>query len=78
MDKDRFQKTQDPVAIQKQLIRRAERYLGQRAGEKYKDVVVKCLKGEFDVSNDTKEDLKLQQAFRAQVVEVLEKAASYV
>jgi hypothetical protein len=38
-------------------------------------VVLKCLQGNFEVSDDTKEDLKLQQAFRAQVVDVLQKAA---
>lgn len=47
-------------------------------GEKYKSVVLKCLQGNFGVIDDTKEDLKLQQAFRAQVVEVLQRAAENV
>lgn len=47
-------------------------------GDRYKDVVVKCLKGDFHIQNDTKEDLKLQQAFRAQVVEVLQRAVENV
>jgi len=40
-------------------------------GDKYRDLVVACLTGDFGVKDDTKEDIKLQQAFRAQVVEVL-------
>jgi hypothetical protein len=34
--------------------------------------------GQFDVLSDTKEDLKLQQAFRSQVVDILEAAAAHV
>jgi len=40
-------------------------------GGKYRDLVVACLTDDFGVKDDTKEDIKLQQAFRAQVVEVL-------
>ena len=47
-------------------------------GDKYQRVVLTCLQGAFEVDNDTKEDLKLQQAFRAQVVDVLEKTAEYI
>ena len=43
-------------------------------GAKYRDIVLKCISGEFGVSNDTREDLKLQQAFRIQVVEVLQRS----
>lgn len=42
-------------------------------GSKYRDKVLKCISGAFAVTNDTKEDLMLQQAFRLQVVEVLRK-----
>ena len=47
-------------------------------GSKYRDIVLQCLNTEFSVIDDTKEDLKLQQAFRSQVVDVLERAAEYV
>ena len=59
-------------------MRRAERFLGYRAGNKYKAVVLKCLSGEFGVEDDTREDLRLQQAFRTQVVDMLERAAESV
>jgi len=36
------------------------------------------LVGSFGVEDDTRDDLKLQQAFRTQVVEVIEMAANYV
>ena len=42
---------------------------------KYKDLVIKCLTGDFGVTDDNKEDLKLQQAFKSQVVDVLERSA---
>ena len=42
-------------------------------GSKYRAIVLKCISGAFGVFNDTKEDLKLQQAFRLQVVDVLRK-----
>lgn len=47
-------------------------------GSKYQEVALKCLTTEFGVRNDTKEDLKLQQAFRMQVVEVLGRTANSV
>jgi hypothetical protein len=47
-------------------------------GTRYRDVVIKCLTGDFDVKDDNKEDLKLQQAFRLDVVEVLQRAADSV
>ena len=42
-------------------------------GSKYRDIVLKCLTGNFGIVDDSKEDLKLQQAFRTQVVDVLRK-----
>ena len=36
---------------------------------------MRCSTGNFAVTNDTKEDLKLQQAFGSQVVDVLEATA---
>lgn len=65
----------DPQVVQKYLIRQAEKHLGQRMGEKYKAVVLKCLRNDFGVSDDSKHDLKLQQAFRSHVVDVLGRAA---
>ncbi|KAK5445378.1 hypothetical protein LTS15_010159 [Exophiala xenobiotica] len=64
--------------IQQQLLKHATHRLEKRVGKRYKDVVIRCLKGDFGVTNDNREDLKLQQAFRAQVVDVLERAASSV
>ncbi|PNP51845.1 hypothetical protein THARTR1_07614 [Trichoderma harzianum] len=64
-----------PNAITKVLIRHAEKRLGAKMGEKYQAVVLTCLRSDFQCYNDTKEDIKLQQAFRAQVVDVLEKIA---
>jgi hypothetical protein len=60
------------------LIRHAEKRLSAKMGEKYKKIVIKCLRGEFEVTNDTKEDLKLQQIFRMQVVDVLQKTAENI
>lgn len=61
------------IAIANHLIKHAQKHLEKQMGEKYRDIVLKCLSGNFGVVDDTKEDLKLQQAFRAQVVEVLRK-----
>lgn len=64
--------------LQKALIKHAERRLGSRIGERYKNLVLKCLKGQFGVVNDTRDDLRLQQAFRTDVVDVLEKAVASI
>lgn len=66
----------DPKSIQDRLIKIAERKLASKVGSKYQTIVLTCLWGDFDVENDTKEDMKLQLAFRSQVVEVLEKMAA--
>lgn len=68
----------DRYLIRKQLLHHAEHRLERRVGKRYKEVVIKCLKGEFGISSDNKEDLKLQQAFRSQIVDVLERAADAV
>lgn len=78
LERDGFKRVNDPSTIQNYLIKKAEKSLPQQVGEHYKDVVVRCLTGKFDVENDNKEDLKLQQAFRAQVLEVLDKAAESI
>jgi hypothetical protein len=78
LERNMFQHARDPWAVQAQLVKHARRRLESRVGRKYTDVVIKCLTGEFGVEDDTKEDLKLQQAFRYQVVDVIEQAANYV
>ena len=61
----RFATAREPRSIQNYLIRHAEKRLAAKMGGRYRDVVVKCLTGSFGVVDDTKEDLKLQQAFRS-------------
>jgi hypothetical protein len=78
LEKNRFSYAKGPHVIQAQLQKQASRRLGPKVGEKYKQVVLKCLSGDFGVTDDTKDDLKLQQAFRNQVVDVLERAAANV
>jgi hypothetical protein len=78
LEKDGFKRVNDPLTIQKFLIRKAEKSLPFQVGEQYKDLVVRCLTGRFEVEDDNKEDLKLQQAFRAHVLEVLERAAESI
>lgn len=78
LEKNSFANSKDPKAVRSQLKKHAESRLPSRVGEKYKEIVVSCLTGNFKVTNDTREDLKLQQAFRSQVVDVLEAAAENV
>ncbi|KAI1085263.1 hypothetical protein F5B20DRAFT_521586 [Whalleya microplaca] len=78
LDKSGFAKVRDPHDIKKQLVRHAEKRLASKMGEKYQRLVLTCLQNDFEVANDTKEDLKLQQAFRSQVLAVLENAAKYI
>ena len=78
LEKNMFAHASKNYAVQAQLIKHAQKRLESKVGRKYKEIVIKCLTGNFGVENDTKEDLKLQQAFRAQVVDVLETAAKYV
>jgi hypothetical protein len=78
LEKDMFAHARNPRAVQAQLVKHAQRRLEPRVGRKYKEVVLKCLRGDFGIQNDTREDLKLQQAFHHQVVDVIEMAANYV
>ncbi|KAF1993521.1 hypothetical protein P154DRAFT_582720 [Amniculicola lignicola CBS 123094] len=78
LEKNQFKTARDPFVIQNQLLKQAQRRLGDKMGEKYQQVVIACLTGQFGVQNDTREELKLQQAFRTQVVDVLERVASYI
>ncbi|KAI9692661.1 MAG: hypothetical protein M1820_009495 [Bogoriella megaspora] len=78
LEKNMFKTAHDPFVIRAQLLKQASRRLGDKMGEKYQQVVIACLTGEFGVQNDTREDLKLQQAFRTNVVDVLEKIAAFI
>lgn len=78
LEKNMFAHANKGENVQRQLLKHASHRLDSRVGAKYRDTVIKCLTGEFGVVDDNKEDLKLQQAFRSQVVDVLEKAANSV
>ena len=78
LEKNLFKTAHDAFVIRAQLLKQAQRRLGDKMGERYQQVVLTCLTGEFGVQNDTRDDLKLQQAFRTHVVDVLEKSAAYI
>lgn len=61
----------NPENIRERLTKVARRRLPAKVGGKYTELVVACLTGDFGVEDDTKEDIHLQQAFRAQVISVL-------
>ncbi len=77
LERNRFAHAKDsqgrPCGITRHLIKHAQKHLENPMGSKYRDIVLKCLTGNFGIVDDTKEDLKLQQAFRTQVVDVLRK-----
>jgi hypothetical protein len=68
----------DPLTIQKFTAKKAEKSLPFQVGDQYESAVVRCLTGDFEVGDDNKEDLKLQQAFRAYVLDVLDRAAESI
>ncbi|KAF2012844.1 hypothetical protein BU24DRAFT_374656 [Aaosphaeria arxii CBS 175.79] len=70
LEKNHFRTARDPYVIQSQLIKQAQRRLHDKMGDKYQKIVIACLTGEFGV--DPQDNLKLQQAFRSQVVDTLE------
>jgi hypothetical protein len=76
LGKNHFCTARDAFVIQAQLSKQAQRRLGDKMGEKYQNVVILCLTGEFGVDAD--DDLKPQQAFRTQVVDVLDRIAKAV
>ncbi|KAK0513088.1 hypothetical protein JMJ35_004074 [Cladonia borealis] len=78
LEKNKFMFVKDPNSVKTRLVMHAERRLESKVGGKYQDVVLKCLHGDFGIQDDSKEDLKLQQTFRGQVVDVLERAAQNV
>jgi hypothetical protein len=60
------------------LIKHVNKRLESRVRKKYWDAIVKCLTWKFDMINDNREDLKLQQAFRTQVMNVFKMATNFV
>ncbi|KAL2846887.1 hypothetical protein BJY01DRAFT_213151 [Aspergillus pseudoustus] len=77
-EKDMFARVQNPRAVQAQLVKHARKRLEAKVGRRYMEIVLRCLTGGFGVEEDTKEDLRLQQAFRHTVIDVLEMAASSI
>ncbi|CZR45149.1 uncharacterized protein FPRO_15676 [Fusarium proliferatum ET1] len=69
--RDLFSVMRNPENIRERLTKVARRRLPAKVGGKYTELVVACLTGDFGVEDDTKEDIHLQQAFRAQVISVL-------
>ncbi|KAL4981585.1 hypothetical protein BDW68DRAFT_196298 [Aspergillus falconensis] len=78
LEKSMFAYAANGAAVQTQLIKHAQRRLDPRVGRRYKEVVLKCLTGDFGVEEDTREDMKLQQEFRHPVLDVIELAANSV
>jgi hypothetical protein len=74
MEREQFKRVTDCFAIQKFMIRKANKALPIQMGEKYKNVVVVCLTGDFGV-DDASEGLAFQRAIRTKVVDVLKQAA---
>ena len=70
----------EPHTVSDALLRQAERRLGHRCGEKFHEVVVRCLKGDFGImaERDDRLDSGLQGKFRECVVERLEELAGAV
>ncbi|KAJ0414706.1 hypothetical protein BJY00DRAFT_305397 [Aspergillus carlsbadensis] len=78
LEKNLFAHATNSAAVRAQLLKHAQRRLESRVGKRYKEVVLKCLSGDFGVEDDTREDMKLQQAFRYHVLDVIEVAANSV
>ena len=82
LEKHRFANAKDsegrPFGITPHLIKHAQKHLEKPMGQKYRDIVLKCLTNSFGVVDDNKEDLKLQQAFRSQVLETLRRIAETI
>ncbi|KAF2637533.1 hypothetical protein P280DRAFT_108366 [Massarina eburnea CBS 473.64] len=78
LDKEGFRRVKNPKVVQRYLMRQAEKNVSPRMGEKYRMVVLRCLRNDLGVVSGVRTDLKLQQAFRSQVVDVLGRAADYV
>ena len=73
-----FGNVTDPWTIQDYLVNKAKKALPREVGENYAQLVVRCLTGDFDASDDSQNGLKLQQTFQEQVVDVLRHAAESI
>jgi hypothetical protein len=64
----------DPLAVKAQLLRQADRRLGHRCGERFREIVMRCMEGRFDVQRETDDrlDSHLQAKFRELVLRPLE------
>jgi hypothetical protein len=76
LESNHFKNAREPNAIMGQLLKHAERRLGDKMGDRYAKIVKMCLTGSFGVHGDPREDRKLQQAFRTEIVDVLSRLAS--
>ena len=77
-EKHHFQYARNPRDIQAILIKRTGKPLEARVGKKYKNVILKFLKGEFSNFNTKLESSSMLQSFRAEVVDLLKGAAEIV
>ena len=64
----------NPTAVSGTLLKNAERRLGHRCGNRFRDIVVRCITGDFgiDPQSDDRMDSQLQVRFREDVVKVLQ------
>ena len=69
----------NPVESKSVLMKHANKTLGFRAGERYQQIVLKCLDGGFAAteSKDTM-DSKLQLRFMKEVVDALQDASEHL
>jgi len=68
----------DIQLVTEAVLKQANRRLAHRCGERYRDVVVRCLTGNFGVVNDDTLQTKLQVAFREMAVFELKELANAV
>jgi len=66
----------EPDAIARRLSQHAEVNLPVKVGNRFRDVTMRCLSGDFGVEEDDKDETRLQEAFSKYVVDVLGSAAA--
>ena len=64
--------------VSRALLHQAERRLGHRCGNRFRDLVCRCLTGNFGVIQDDALETKLQKVFRELVVNELKKLTDSV
>lgn len=64
--------------VSRALLHQAERRLGHRCGNRFRDSVCRCLSGSFGVAQDDALETNLQGVFREVVVNELKKLADSV